>query len=146
MSIMEHRGGIEAERLHAYERQLGVELPQDYRDFLLEKNGGYPEPGALAIPGTSDVTQVSRFLALDGELWDDLEVYRDRYEGRVPPGWLPIGYDGFGNLLLLGMIAANRGFIAFWNHELESDDPAEATLALVPLCAGFTAFLGLLSD
>ena len=44
------------------------------------------------------------------------------YQGRVPPGLLPIGCDSFGNLLLLDFAARKRGAIYFWDHERENLD------------------------
>jgi hypothetical protein len=141
MNVKEHRGPIPEDRIQQFENRFGASLPEDYRAFLLQTNGGYPDPGGFAIRGTSDVSQVSRFLALDGERWDDIEVYQDRYDGRIPAGWLPIGYDDFGNLLLLGLEGANRGRVAFWDHELERDDPVDADTPLTRLSSSFSSFV-----
>lgn len=42
-------GKLTERRLAKLEKQLGVRLPDDYRAFMLEHNGGRPEPQGFAF-------------------------------------------------------------------------------------------------
>lgn len=125
MAIVEHLSGSGASEalLQKLEGDLGARLPDDYRRFLAETNGGRPDPARFALltsRGTNE-SIVDWFLTL--EPTEDLYTvpeYRDMYSNRIPQGLLPVACDPFGNLLLLDLGEKNRGSIYFWDHETES--------------------------
>ena len=51
ITIYESYPPLKEDDIVAAERQLGISLPADYRNFLLKHNGGYPEPDAFPISG-----------------------------------------------------------------------------------------------
>ncbi len=116
-------GGAAPERIRALERALQASLPEDYRAFLRVHNGGEPQRACFAFTdreGRAADSVISRFYGVD-DPGDDLEkTWRYFLEGeRVPPGYLPIARDVFGNMLLLSLAPASFGSVHFWDHELE---------------------------
>src|SRR5207237_9654702 len=55
-------------QLSALEDQLGCELPADYREFLLNHNGGTPDKGYFEAPHYPGITWVDHFLPVDEHL------------------------------------------------------------------------------
>ena len=119
-------GAVEA-TIQELENELGRRLPEDYRRFLSEINGGRPNRARFTILSPEGATDsaVAWFLTLDPqESRYTISRYRTRYDDRVPAGVIPIGCDSFGNLILLDIGAREFGYIYFWDHERESmDDP-----------------------
>lgn len=134
-------GALRPEDLAAFEARRGMQLPADYRRFLLAHNGGAPEPNTIdfvaqGIPTSSDV---SAFYGLHaGESWASLAWNMDSFEGRILPEGLPIAGDSGGNQYVLIVQGARRGQVFFWDHEQETDPPGDENMSLV--AASFTAF------
>ena len=123
-----------------FESLANVRLPDDYRSFLLEVNGGKPvaskeQTGRYAVvavewngrePQESDDTAIIRYLyKLEdwaGLFEDDRSealtlpwAYRTYVlENRsVPVGFVPIGHDPGGSLFLLD-VSGQPGSVLFW--------------------------------
>lgn len=106
------------------ERRIGVALPDDFRSYILEFNGGYfsdPDIVAYAEGCPEDaLTSLSGIGAADGfaELANpgDLALFTD----NDPVQTLPIGYTIMGNLLALITHPEGRGSIVMkkaWSDE-----------------------------
>jgi cell wall assembly regulator SMI1 len=105
--------------LQEVESRLAIELPGDYRAFLLAHNGGRPVPDAFRLSGRWEM--VDRFLGIHEGEHDNLLDYVKAYEGRLPPELLPIAHDAFGNLLCLAVRSPEHGGVYFWDHEGEAE-------------------------
>ena len=129
-----HEPPLTEDRLRSAERQLGLELPDSYRRFLLAANGGRPKPSRFALPdGRRD--SVDWFLGIhDGE-GDNLVGYASTYRDRVPSDLLPIAHDPGGNLVCLGVAGTRLGQVFFWDHEREAEEGEPATYENVVLLA-----------
>jgi cell wall assembly regulator SMI1 len=133
MTILEPNEPAGLKAIVDLEQELGVTLPDDYRNFLMQHNGGYPEPDGFRYysryPGNYfgdsvnvERAMVDRFLALyDGE-YNNLQNYREMYQGRVPSEMLPIANDPGGNLICLAIRGNNLGKVLYWKHEEEADE------------------------
>ena len=135
--------GASEEALQQLETEVGSPLPNDYRRFLAETNGGHPEPSKfvfLTPDGNSD-SALRYFLTLNsGEELYTIREYMDRYEDRFPKGVLPIACDSFGNVVLIDVAAKAYGSVYFWDHEKESmDEPTWENVSDV--APSFTAFV-----
>src|SRR5438874_2719786 len=107
----EHRDANEADVSH-FEMSIAVRLPDDYREFLLRYNGGYPSPNGFR--GGDEV--LNHFFGL----WQkhaDLNYELLAHRRFIPEGMIPIASDPFGNAILLEVANPNRGRIWFWDHE-----------------------------
>jgi SMI1-KNR4 cell-wall len=92
--------GAPESNIQQLEIELGHCLPEDYRRFLVETNGGRPERSRFAIQtldGSTD-SVVDWFLTLDTrEQLYTIKKYREMYADRIPDGVVPIGCDPLGN-------------------------------------------------
>ncbi len=111
------------EEIDRVEGQLGVELPDDYRNFLRSHNGGWLEDNFLPGQNAS-----ARYLFSAGDNGDedifDLEEAADFYsvaseaDPVIPPDLLPVGQDSFDNVLCLMVHGDDRGAVYFWEHDV----------------------------
>lgn len=141
--------------IQEFESYIGHVLPVDYRQFLLQHNGGRPEPDAftLGIHGYDEENVVMCFFPVrDLKLgkvevekfqelrtwplhcaWDDLQNdLVNLYETELDPPLLPIGTDGSGNYFCVILEGEQRGAVVFLDHE---------TAESAHLANSFTSFL-----
>ncbi len=125
-----------------FEAQVG-RLPADYRAFLLEHNGGRPEPEVFTISDVEGCSSVDWLLCLvDDPYWASLPQHQAMFEGRVPPELLVFGSDPGGNQIALGLTAEHAG-VWFWDHENEEMDEDQPPTwdNLTRVAPSFDAFL-----
>ena len=157
VKIAGSKRGLGEAVLTALERKLGIELPEEYRRFLLLHNGGKPAPAGFHYEdetGQYTDSQVDRFLSVhEGKLAnfaDDFITYKVD-EKRMPDRLVPIATDPGGNVVCISVAGRDRGAIYFWDHEHEMDaadeeegEPGESNVHLI--ADSFGEFLALLSD
>jgi len=117
-------------------------LPDDYKSFLKRENGGRPKPNEFRFvkkDGSTEDGMIYYFFALYPGRAGSLRRSFERYKDRIPAGFLPIGIDPFGNLILLTVAGQNRGSIYFWDHENEGKVPTLANMFLIG--NSFTGFI-----
>ena len=123
---MTERGPQVAEAaVAAFEAQLGATLPQDYRSFLLEVNGGRTARShrVFAIrmqKARTDETTLNGLHSLDDP--DDRGNLAQRWKNihrMLPKDVLPIGSDSFGGTVVLALGGPRRGQVWF----LDGADP-----------------------
>jgi cell wall assembly regulator SMI1 len=134
--------GATEESIQRLENEVGYRLPDDYRRFLAEFNGGEPDPSGFVFEtndGPSD-SAVRYFLTLDSNARHyTIREFLSRYRDRIPEGLIPIACDSFGNLVLIDLGAKATGSVYFWDHEKESmEEPTWENIS--PVAASFTAF------
>ncbi len=110
--------------LARFERSIGARLPEQYRAFLLETNGGwFPHQVVFVSPGVdfrTDCLAVAELYGLskDADSLDDLSgTYRVVHQ-QLPEGFIPIANDGVGNQICI--VASDRDFGAIWLWDHES--------------------------
>lgn len=123
------------------EEKIGGVIPAEYCEFLLQTNGGKPQPAQVTVPQFGD-SMVEVLFGCGSDSEYDLEYHQQRYDLRVPKEYLPIGFDSAGNLFILKIKGERIGEVAFWFHEQESDDgTAPTTDNIYPIANSFNAFL-----
>ena len=135
--------------LSCLEKYWGFKLPKEYRDFLLKVNGGFPkERSEFCFKDSNEGSVLAAFLGITPQPHNDLLDYLRVYTTRIPNNMFPIGYDTFGNLILLSVKGQDRGKIYFWDHEQEAQDGATPDYSNLSLIAdNFDEFLnGLKSE
>ena len=125
------RGAGEAD-LRGLEAKVGTRLPEDYRRFLLQHDGGEPEPNEFAIPGADNDSGANEFMSVR-QIREEIEQYSHRFPRRM----IPIAFAEGGNLVFL---ALDDGQVLFWDHELEAANP------LFALAPSFEAFWQVLEN
>ncbi len=113
-----HFGELSEIELHDFEKENDIRLPGDYRRFLLETNGGRPDPNNNVTPNTI----VTYFLGMhNGDYYASLYKHIDMFRARLPLSTFPIATDPFGNLFLMSLHPEGHGHIYFWDHEREPE-------------------------
>jgi SMI1-KNR4 cell-wall len=131
MNINESYSSISVEKIQELEEKVGMKIPQTYIDFLLNYNGGIPEPCGFVYRAeeTNELGTVNRFLGLHSgkhdNLYDYLMLYKER-EKRIPSNLIPIANDPGGNLICLSIDGSDLGNIYFWDHDFEAENETEA--------------------
>ena len=104
--------------LEDFELVNEIKLPDDYRNFLLEFNGGVPSPNLSPRPDTV----VSYIFGMhNGQYYASLYKHIDMFNNRLPFGTFPIASDPFGNLFIMSVDPGGHGHIYFWDHEGEPE-------------------------
>jgi len=152
-----HYGPLSPETLHDLEENSGVELPGEYRQFLLEHNGGVPEPCWFVVPGDDEFDgdegeEVERpfacFFALHDRPWSDdtpegalgfpLQAAWSDFEDTVlMSNVVPIGKDQSGSYVCIAHQGPERGQVFYFDHDYDT---------LRPLAADFPSFLAALHE
>jgi cell wall assembly regulator SMI1 len=147
-------GPLTETRLAKLERKLKYRLPDDYRLFLLEHNGGRPTLSCFTVGEDGEGSIVEWFFAIHDGPYEEPEDW-DRAGRELPPyfgqplegvlkdfrsehsakGLLPVARDPGGNLICLG-ISGKRAGVWWYDHETEQ---------FSKLADSFTAFLGSLT-
>jgi hypothetical protein len=105
--------------LREFEENCQHKLPEDYRRFLLQHNGGFPSPDCVTFKeaGRNTATDVFCFHSIGDERpWASMEWHQKTFSGRLPENTLPIAHDSCGNLWLLNVGPSHAGSVAFWDH------------------------------
>ena len=146
MSIREPNkfGAAVPEQIAAFEARHRIQLPADYRRFMLENNGGRP----LQNIHPRLQTDVNWLFGFNREpAWASLDWNIENYRGRLPPHCLPLACDSGGNLFLLRLDRAHHGVIVFWDHEREVEADDGTHIQGMPVAAkNFSDFLAQLTD
>lgn len=119
---------LTAEELEKFEAHLQVQLPADYRQFLLEYNGGRPEPNLFTFHGQEEGSDCHYLLGLNGSDGFDLRPFIETHKERLPAGLFAIAYDSLGNLICLSTRKEDLGRIYFWDHQLHGKQAQAPTL------------------
>jgi hypothetical protein len=109
-------------------------LPDEYKSFLKNENGGRPKPNRFRFTtkdGNREDSVAHYFFALYEGRVGNLKRSFERYKDRIPSGYLPIGIDPFGNLILLRVTGQNQGKVYFWDHEKEGNIPTSTNIFLI---------------
>lgn len=135
-------GSLSEERLKAFEDAIGIVLPMDYREFLKQTNGGRPVPNGFWIVEGRDGSQVYQFYGLhDGLRWFSIDGYIGEDRHGIPQGLLPIGDDGVGNILCIGISEDLKGAIYFVDHEIHPSGHPDSWKGITSVGESFSEFL-----
>ncbi|HEY0004207.1 MAG TPA: SMI1/KNR4 family protein [Pyrinomonadaceae bacterium] len=115
------------EQIREAERRMGVELPEEYKQYLLSHQGGHPDPDVFRVKWSgqdwakgSELNSVAWFLAPHDGKEENLLDYYETHRDRIPKDTIPIARDPGSNLVLLGISGPNRGKVFFWRREYEA--------------------------
>jgi len=105
-----------------FEKKNDLTLPDSYRRFLLEQNGGRPANGEFAVPGWG-VTVIDFFFGIGSRDSYDLQKHFDRLDDPRSSELLPIASDPGGWIVYLGVRGPHRGAVFFWDHKTPASTP-----------------------
>jgi hypothetical protein len=129
-----------------FERKTGRKIPDAYRAFLMQHNGGRPDPSEFRMTsprGRSEFVAIRCFFGIGmAEDTFDLEYALATFGSRIPARLFPIARDPGGNLVCISTASSDQERVYFWDHEREAGEgepPSEANLVL--LAESLQAFL-----
>jgi cell wall assembly regulator SMI1 len=100
------------------EKKLEVSLPPDYRNFLLQYGGGQPLNTVFESKNENgDVLRkiwIDVFLGNSGNRGSELFSRHAALSDRIPSDFIPVGQDGGGNYICLGISGKNYGKVFMW--------------------------------
>ncbi len=108
------------EDINLFEINHSILFPIEYKNFLLNYNGGTPNLSLFKIIGNEENYEnvLNKFYGIGvGSL--SLENILDYLDDLVEIGFLPIANDPGGNQICIGISEENYGKIYFWEHEME---------------------------
>lgn len=119
-------GNISEEEVFKFEEKIGFSLPDDYKEFLLNYNGGVPEIKYSTFElndfDESIGLQVLYGLNLAQNL--DLREWNEEYEDDLLDDCIIIGHGiGFGLIVLVKSMEFSG--IYFWDHSFELESSSE---------------------
>ena len=136
-------GKLVVERLDEFETKIGAKLPESYRDFLVNHNGGKPMPCDFEVSKKEGSNSLHVVYGIhNGPSYTNLEEVNALYSDRIPSNLIAFADDPFGNAICIGIGSDNLGKVFFWNHELESEykkEPSKESPTLV--AESFSEFL-----
>jgi len=116
-ALVESFEELSPEQIAACEEQLGVSLPESYKEFLLAQNGGHLPGACFLVPECGWVSLGILYgicsLGQPCDLYTEQEHYRDF--DLLPPGIIVIGNDPGNNKLLLDTNGEARGYVYYWD-------------------------------
>jgi len=124
-----------------FEHRHNMKLSAEYRNFLMQFNGGRPEPESFDFADDSDASMINQFFGIGTGSHDDLERMYRAFSDRIPELFLPIANDPGGNLICIGLDGADRGKIYFWDRNEEADGTIPDMSNMYLLAESFPAFL-----
>lgn len=112
---------ININEIREFEGQYVLSLPEQYIDFLLKYNGGYPEASTFKISDVEGESVVNKFYGI-GDMKGNLAKVFEFLDGELPEGFISIGSDPGGNEICIGVSKEYFGKIYFWMHDMEPDE------------------------
>lgn len=111
------------EGIKRIEYRYNIELPEDYKKFLLKYNGGKtPDTVFNTKKESSDirafhgVCNADKYYNIEENLSGNIA---DIYEEKIEKGYLTIAEDSFGNDICIGISEKKYGKIYFYDHEIQ---------------------------
>ncbi|PAD23094.1 SMI1/KNR4 family protein [Terribacillus saccharophilus] len=128
---------ITLEDISRFEQEYTLTLSNQYKDFLLKYNGGYPQESSFKISEEEGESLVNKFYGI-GDMKGNLAKVYDILEGEIPEGFLSIANDPSGNEILLGLNKEFNGKIYLCLHDIEPEDEMDNMFILAD---DFTEFI-----
>jgi hypothetical protein len=132
MKIRTKNKPIHREELSELERAYNILIPEKYKDFLIQYNGGYVAIKDFVLPNGNRVL-FNNFL---GAKYDDLNIeniheYLQVDEDVVPKRYFIFGLDPFSNCFC---IDKENGQVVGWYHDSIAEQPEL-------ICESFSYFM-----
>jgi len=119
-------------QIASFEKRNGIALPDDYRAFLRDCNGGEPKLCEFAVPGWN-ILVVHFFLGLDVDEDYELQQNTDAVADVSNSDFIPIAVDAGGWYVFLRVKGPGSGAVFFIDTKKEDAEP-------IKIAASFTDF------
>ena len=125
--------GSSIDIIESVEHRLQITLPEDYKQFVLKYDGGYPNPNHFKVDGKVEI--FNNLISLDENGYNNIYEILEDLQDRIGDQLIPSAENGFGNLLCFDY-SANKN-IVFWDHEKNYGDFKELPL----VCFSFSSLI-----
>lgn len=106
------------EAIDLFENEVNILLPKQYKRFLLKYNGGQTPKSNFKINRVSSDIKGFYGLANANEYYNfDRLKGRESFKELLKDGYLIIGYNTFGDYILIGVREENNGKVYFHYHD-----------------------------
>jgi cell wall assembly regulator SMI1 len=129
MNLINSATKISEENIIKIENDLDIKFPKDYKNFMININGGVPEEDMLydfydevsEIENTSIIREFFSLYVDDTILKNNLKIIYNtmKNEKTISADMIPIADDPAGNIIGLSLNKDDYGFIYYLNHEFE---------------------------
>ena len=123
--------GSSIDIIESVEHRLQITLPEDYKQFVLKYDGGYPNH--FKVDGKVEI--FNNLISIDKNEYNNIYEILEDLQNRIGDQLIPFAEDGFGNLLCFDY-SANKN-IVFWDHEKNYGDFKELPL----VCFSFSSLI-----
>lgn len=125
VTIIDSEKPISIKQMKMFEKSIGSNLPDNYRTFLFQHNGGKPTPKRFATKDGKVESMVSKFFPLSDQTPDNL---MDEFKGfnlfkQLPANLLSIAQDPTGNRIVISCRGDDIGAIYYWSWDEEPTPP-----------------------
>lgn len=97
------------------EEKIGALIPESYRGFILNENGGDPQFIEYPLADLDTYSDVNTFFGFGVEPGVESELEELKRHDSFALGMLPVACDGYGNLLLLDL-REGREDVLYWDR------------------------------
>lgn len=126
------------------EKQLNLNLPLDYKNFLLKYNGAAINNAYFFIDEIKEMIMMGIFYGVDIEDSIDIIYNNKEYEDDILENSLLIGSDPGGGWILLIFDGENDG-VWYYDHSYFFEQSTDE-LNTYFICDSFTEFLNILEE
>ncbi len=133
MKFSEKHDPLNIEDLKYFDEE-NIIIPDDYKFFLIQYNGGRPENNCINFKDSNICTMLQTIFGFTKERYGSFTRYQGVYAGRIPSNTIAIADDAGGNLIIMSVSGPDYGKIYFWDHEMEAyedEEPDYSNLTLV---------------
>lgn len=122
--IKKFKKAINENDINELEKKTGILLPGDYREFLLQYNGGTPSPCGIKTVDGKIESSIQKFLPLADIKDDNLleEINGITIAGQIPKDFIPIAVDPADNRIVLAVSGKKKGKVYYWSWDEEDED------------------------
>ena len=142
VNIKNHGPKLSETDISDFETRIGVPLPEPYRRFLMDFNGGTPVPNTVDIEGLPETpTDVQIFFGIGRSVQSScLEWNLTMLAERLKEDLLPIACDSGGSVFCLCLRGRDPGKVLYCDLQSAFAD-LDAHLKLYSVAPVFEAFL-----
>ena len=145
LKMTESGPDISYEDIKSFEAQNGITLPDEYKKFLLNLNGGKPEYNLITIPEwAGKESDIDYMLSLCSDIYS-IQWYRNECILETNNDYLIFAICGDGNKILLGINSINYGQIYFWDSSPDYEEENNGKTVYF-LAESFNKFLEMIHE
>lgn len=144
MKYLSGFGGTSTSKVDTLSEELKVDLPEDYRQFLVEYNGGKPTDRYLTFSSSEILTDDSELVlgvmfGIDVDRSDSLYFWSDEHGDELPDSSIIIGREDNSGFLVLVNTEDDKG-VYFWDNT-HALDGSSHDLNVYKISDSFTGFI-----